>query len=104
MQRGVWTYLNEATIRLYVDAHLFPKWVKARVGSMLRNDRGGVSLEWVALGFLVLAVLFAIASAFSNNGEIKNGLATSVKDALSALFGSVANKAKSLDGTGAGGQ
>lgn len=67
MIRHVRSYLDKATPRLYADVYLLPARVKARVGSVLRNDRGGVSLEWVALGFLVLAILFAVATAFNND-------------------------------------
>lgn len=103
MIRQVRSYLDRAATRLYADVYLLPARVKARVGSVLRNDRGGVSLEWVALGFLVLAILFAVATAFNDKAEIKEGLATSVKNALSGLFDSVAKKANNLGNGGAGG-
>ncbi|WP_415579272.1 hypothetical protein [Hydrogenibacillus schlegelii] len=106
MIRQVRSYLDRAATRLYADVYLLPARVKARVGSVLRNDRGGVSLEWVALGFLVLAVLFAVATAFNNDAKgIGSGLAESVKNALSNLFTSVGNQAENLNkgGTGGGG-
>ncbi|MBT9283089.1 MAG: hypothetical protein KM312_10705 [Hydrogenibacillus schlegelii] len=103
MIRQVRSYLDRAATRLYADVYLLPARVKARVGSVLRNDRGGVSLEWVALGFLVLAILFAVATAFSQDkGGIGQNLAESVKSALSGLFNSVAQKANGGQGGGGG--
>jgi len=88
------TYLDKAATRLYVDAHLLSARVKERIGSVLRNDRGGVSLEWVALGFLVLAVFFAIVEAVKKNKDFGNGIADAIKNALTQVFQSITTEEK----------
>lgn len=60
--------------------------VVRRIGLYLKDRRGAQTVEWVALGLLVLAIMMGAASYVSSKGEGEDTIGQVVIDKIGAVL------------------
>lgn len=84
--------LNAWTTHLYARVQVAKETAWNAMAAKFRNEKGGVSLEWIALGLVTFGILAAVGAWFKSNTENGKGmgsLAEAIVNALSKVFAGV---------------
>jgi hypothetical protein len=54
----------------------------SRIQNVLNNEKGAQTLEWVALGAVVVTIAFFLSTAFGDNGGAIKEIVTAITDKI----------------------